>query len=129
MDEQSGENSPEFDISGFGSQSWARPGDKPGTLCTGVLTVPDTITPGALLVTYTGAAPEAKKPDSNRVRKATAWHRAIHLRIGIATSCQCEPSDGCCSDSLHVHRTAMICTFSNVAEGGETECRRLLSEH
>ena len=68
MDEQSGESSEELDISGFSHENWPRPGNKPGTICKGTLTVPDTITPGALLVSYSGDAPEAEKPDSNRVR-------------------------------------------------------------
>ena len=68
VDEQSGESSEELDISGFDHENWPRPGSKPGTKCTGKLTIPDTITPGALLVSYSGNAPEAKKPDSNRVR-------------------------------------------------------------
>ena len=69
VDGQSGETSPELNISGFESASWPRTGNKPGTIFTGTVSIPDTISPGAVSVRYAGKAPDAKAPDSNRVRR------------------------------------------------------------
>ncbi len=82
MDEQSGDSTSKYDISGFSYADWPRIGNKPGSIFTGALQIPDNITPGALLVQYTGSAPAADKPDSNRVRNP-------HILARHLLTCSC----------------------------------------
>ena len=96
MDGQTGKTSSKQDISGFQPAAWPPQtwwmsvldkikGNEPEyTSVTGRLTIPDSISPAALLVSYTGKSP-GKKPDSNRVRQALL--SADHLAYCISASC------------------------------------------
>jgi hypothetical protein len=89
-------------------------GNKPEyTSFTGTLTLSDTISPAALLVSYTGKAPEAKQPDSNRVRHAQLSARTFGLfsdnQLLTRTLLQCCPG--------HVNAAALRPVFVFLAEG------------
>ncbi len=68
MDGRTDKRSEALDISSFTHTTWTRDGNESGTISTGTLTIPGDITPGAVLMRYTGKPPQAEKPDANRAR-------------------------------------------------------------